>query len=272
MSSVSPPRDAWTARPLSVSRGILRDGLGAIGNLAILANSVRVGSRAIASVLPDVLASCGPIRGAVNELASGVLQLPEAHSAATALQAFMSGHLDELESELTGLVDEPFRASERLDLDRLLARLSGRLDAAQALLELLDTAVHERPQSIHLGELLRQHLAGAPSGRRPQRRFKVTVESIGAVEADVKPRALSELVTAELELFPAETVPHIELLAVQGGHEIAISKHSRTTGETLSVWGYGVIEPSVPCILAASRLLDLTREVSSDGVRLGLSR
>jgi hypothetical protein len=270
MSSVSPPRETWTARPLSVARGILRDGLGAIGNLAILASSVRVGSRAIASVLPDVLASCGPIRGAVNELAGGVIELPEADAAAKALRAFMGGHLDELERELTGLVDEPFRASERLDLDRLLARLSGRLDAAQALLELLDTAVHERPQSIHLGELLRQHLAGAPSGRRPQRRFKVTVRSVGAVEADVKPRGLSELVTAELELFPGESVPHIELVAVSGGHEIAISKHARTGGETLSVWGYGVIEPSLQCVLAASRLLDLTREVTPDGVRLGI--
>lgn len=272
MSPVSPPREPWTARPASVARGTLRDGLGALGNLAILASSVRVGSRAIARVLPDVRSSCDPMRAAVNELARGVTGHPEAEQAAKSLEAFFDEHLRELSGELDGLVDEPFRASERLDLDRLLARLSGRLDAAQALLELLDTAANERVATIHLGELLRQHLAGAPSGRRPQRRFKVTLATQGNVEADVKPRALSELVAAELELLPATSVPHIELSALPGGHAIGISATPRAKGEVLEVWGYGVIEPSLACVAAAAGLVGVAREPTADGVRLTIAR
>lgn len=268
MSPVSPPHETWTARPLSVARGTLRDGLGALGNLAILASSVKVGSRSIARVLPDVLSSCGPLRSAVSELSDGVARLPGAESAARGLEKFFDEHLSELERELGALVDEPFRASERLDLDRLLARLSTELDAAQALLELLDTAAHERAATIHLGELLRQHLAGAPSGRRPQRRFKVTLTTQGNVEADTKPRALSELVTAELELLPGGSVPHVELAALSSGHAVTISKTPLAKGEVLEVWGYGVIEPSATCVAAAAELVGVTRAVSSDGVRL----
>jgi hypothetical protein len=272
MSPLSPPREFWTARAASVARGTLRDGLGALGNLAILASSVKVGSRAIARVLPDVLSSCEPMRAAVNELARGVSGNLEAEQAASGLQAFFDEHLRELARELDGLVDEPFRASERLDLDRLLARLSGRLDAAQALLELLDTAANERVATIHLGELLRQHLAGAPSGRRPQRRFKVTLTTQGNVEADVKPRALSELVAAELELLPAASVPHLSLSLLPSGHAITISQTPSAQGEVLDVWGYGVIEPSLACVAAAAGLVGVTRVPTADGIRLDIPR
>ncbi len=272
MSPVSPPRETWTARPQSVARGTLRDGLGALGNLAILASSVRVGSRAIARVLPDVLSSCEPMRAAVHELVRGVSGRPEAAQAAEQLRAFFDDHLRELSRELDGLVDEPFRATERLDLDRLLARSSGRLDAAQSLLELLDTATSERLATIHLGELLRQHLAGAPSGRRPQHRFKVTLATRGNVEADVKPRALSELVTAELELLPLAGVPHIELSATPDGHAISISTTPVAQGEVLEVWGYGVIEPSLACVAAAASLVGVVRDPTADGIRLAIPR
>jgi hypothetical protein len=212
------------------------------------------------------------MRAAVSELAQGVGGGTEAKQAAKAIETFFDQHLRELSQELDGLVDEPFRASERLDLDRLLARLSGRLDAAQALLELLDTATNERVATIHLGELLRQHLAGAPSGRRPQRRFKVTLTTQGNVEADVKPRALSELVAAELELLPAASVPHLALSALPTGHAVAISATPRATGEVLEVWGYGVIEPSLACVVAAAGLISVTREVTADGIRLEIPR
>ena len=270
MSPVSPPRETWTARPASVARGILRDGLGAVGNLAILASSVRVGSRAIARVLPDVLSSCEPIRAAVSELAQGVSGFPGASEAAKTLEAFFDEHMRELSRELDGLVDEPFRATERLDLDRLLARLSSRLDAAQALLELLHTAANERVATVDLGELMRQHLAGAPSGRRPQRRFRVMLATHGNVDAEVKPRALSELVTAELELLAADNVPHIELSALPNRHTITISRTARAKGEALEVWGYGVIEPSVVCVVAAADLVGVTREATPDGIRLSI--
>ena len=49
-----PPRDT----AMDAARGTVRDALGSLGNLALLSGSVKVGSKAIAGVLPDVLASC----------------------------------------------------------------------------------------------------------------------------------------------------------------------------------------------------------------------
>ena len=51
---------------VDLARGTLRDALGALGNLTQLAGSTRVGSKAIENVLPDVLASTGPMRTATS--------------------------------------------------------------------------------------------------------------------------------------------------------------------------------------------------------------
>jgi hypothetical protein len=255
------PREAARA----VARGTLRDGLGALGNLAILSGSVRVGSRAIARVLPDVLASCSSMRAALDDLVASLTARDETDGAGHLLGDYVAARLDELERELTGLTREPFRTSERLDLDRMVARLSGELDAAHALLELLDAATHEPAMAVQLGELLSHHLTSTPSGRRPQRRFNVVVSSRGALEAVVRPRAFAELMALEAEVASAAGIPHVELSDEANGLRIAITARESPEGEPLRVWGYGLIDPTSECVRAAATCLGLERTSSEPG-------
>src|SRR5262245_49983360 len=129
-ASSQPPRNV----AVDSARGSLRDGLGALGNLALLAGSVRVGSKAIAGVLPDVLASCRPMRDAASELFDALEGWPKIREARDELRVFTVARIDELESELASFVKEPLRTPDRLDLDRVLGRVSRDLDAAYSLL------------------------------------------------------------------------------------------------------------------------------------------
>ena len=128
--SSPPPRDPAT----DAARGTLRDALGALGNLALLAGSAKVGSKAIAGVLPDVLASAGPLRDALHTLLGSLRPYIRNSDVLKEIHEFALPLLDDLEGELATRMDEPFRTPERLGLDRFLGGLSRELDAIQSLI------------------------------------------------------------------------------------------------------------------------------------------
>ena len=246
-----PPRDI----ALDAARGTVRDALGALGNLALLSGSAKVGSKAIAGVLPDVLASCGPLREGLLTLLRGMRgQLPGS-AVPDELQAFALPRIDELEEELTGRVSEPFRAPERIGMDRVLGRLAGELDATQSLIELLEVAGYESPFPFKASDLLKQRLPASPSGRRPARRFTARLSVTEPLpEVLLKPRTFSTLVGAAAELLSdPDGTPGISIAVNHGTAEIYVSA-SAATGNELIVWGYGVIGPSAHAIRAASEL------------------
>jgi hypothetical protein len=79
---------------MDAARGTVRDALGSLGNLALLSGSSKVGSKAIAGVLPDVLASCGPTREAMITLVGGLRpRLPDS-TVPDELEAFMLPRMD----------------------------------------------------------------------------------------------------------------------------------------------------------------------------------
>jgi hypothetical protein len=239
------------------ARGTVRDALGSLGNLALLSGSARVGSKAIAGVLPDVLASCAPAREALLTLIEGMRPLlPNSH-VPDELEAFSLPRLNELEAELTDRVNnnEPLRAPDRLGLDRVLGRLSRELDAVQSLLELLEVAEYESPFPFKVADLLRQRLPASPSGRRPARRFTARLSLNEPLpEVLLKPRAFSTLVAAAAELLsdPSGT-PGISIAVQHDSLEVYVSG-SAATGAELVIWGYGVIAPSAGAIAAAAEL------------------
>jgi len=246
-----PPRDSAA----DSARGTLRDGLGALGNLALLSGSAKVGSKAIAGVLPDVLASSDPMREALRTLVRSLRPFLPGNDVLTEIEQFALLRLDDLEGELATRMDEPFRTPERLGLDRFLGRLSRELDAVQQLIELLEVAAIESAFPFKISDLLRQRLPSSPSGRRPQRRFTARLSITEPLpEVLVKPRAFSTLVSAAAELASApDGTPGISIAQRGGSTEVYISR-AAATGEDLVVWGYGVIEPSAATIHAAAAL------------------
>lgn len=262
-----PPRDT----ALDAARGTVRDTLGSLGNLALLSGSAKVGSKAIAGVLPDILASCGPAREALRTLIAGMQgQLPDS-SVLEELEQFALPRLNELEAELADRVSEPLRAPERIGLDRVLGRLSRELDATQSLLELIEVASYESAFPFKVPELLRQRLPASPSGRRPARRFTARLSVTEPVpEVLLKPRAVSTLVAAAAEMLSdPDGTPGISIAARGGFVEIYLSE-SAASGIEMIVWGYGVIQPSGSAIRAAAGLAGIEHSACDGGMLLSL--
>jgi hypothetical protein len=263
-----PPSQPPRTGAVALARGTLRDGLGALGNLALLSGSAKVGSKAIAGVLPDVLSSCGPMRDAARSMLAELAGSLDGATVLQELEVFVIPRLDELERELHERVNSPFRTPARLGLDRVLTRLSRELDAAQALLELLEVASRETNFPLSIPDLLRQRLPAPPSGRRPHKRFQARLVIEGpAPEVLVKPRTISGLVGALAEIADDRGAPAIVLRDGADGYEIAISNDPAPKGEELSLWGYGVITPSQAALDAAAALAGVTI-VPGDGATI----
>jgi hypothetical protein len=260
-----PPRNGAVA----LARGTLRDGLGALGNLAQLSGSAKVGSKAIAGVLPDVLSSCGPMRDATRnllaELAGGIGNAP----VLAELETFIVPRLDDLERELYERVNSPFRTPARLGLDRMLTRLSRELDAAQALLELLEVAARETSFPLMIPDLLRQRLPAPPSGRRPHKRFQARLLVVSPPrEVALKPRTISGLVGALAEMVDDRGAPSLVLTDDGESIDLSISNDHAPNGEEISIWGYGIIAPSQAALETAAALGGVTLEPRDGGTLL----
>ena len=240
----------------------MRDALGALGNLALLAGSVRVGSKAIAGVLPDVLASCGSMREAAGELFAALEGWPSVRLARDELQLFVTARIDELERDLEPFVHEPLRAPERLDLDRLLGRISRELDAAYSLMDMLEVSAHEPKVVLNVPELLRRRLSDPPSGRRPQRLFTARIAARHDVgDGAIKPRALAAFVGAEAERLATDGGEPSLIVSCLGGElGLEITSEPVPDGRELSVWAYGSIEPTVACLDGAAKLIGVKIE------------
>jgi hypothetical protein len=258
---------------MDAARGTVRDALGSLGNLALLSGSAKVGSKAIAGVLPDVLASCGPAREALLTLIDGVRRLLPDSEVPDELEAFSLPRLNELEAELTDRVNnsEPLRAPDRLGLDRVLGRLSRELDAVQSLLELLEVAAYESPFPFKVPDLLRQRLPASPSGRRPARRFTARLSLTEPLpEVLLKPRAFSTLVAAAAELLSDPNgTPGISIAVQHDSVEVYVSG-TAATGAEVVVWGYGVIGPSADAIGAAAELSGVEFSAGERGMLFGI--
>jgi len=256
--SSQPPRNI----AVDSARGSFRDALGALGNLAQLVGSVKVGSKAISGVLPDVLASCGSMREAASELFAALEGWPSVRLARDELALFVAARIDELERELEAFVQESLRTPERLDLDRLLGRLSRELDAAYALMDMLEVAAYEPKLVLNVPELLRRRLSDPPSGRRPQRVFTARIATRHDIgDGAVKPRALAAFVGAEAERFAADGGEPSFIVSCLGNElGLEITMEPVTDGKELSVWAYGSIEPTTACLDSAASLIGVKIE------------
>jgi len=237
------------------ARGTLRDALGALGNLAQLAGSAKVGSKAIEPVLPDVLASVGPMRTAVREIVGALRPSVADSPVADELEVHFLSRIAELEHELGGIVAGPLRTAGRLGLDRLLGRLSSELDTAQCLLELVETASFEPMVPLRVSEVLRQRLPAAPGGRRPRRQLSARLAVVEVVpEAPLKPRTLAHIVGAIAELAGSDPLPAIVVRPAPDWVEVEVSSREPKNAIEIQFWAYGVIEPSRAAIQAAAQL------------------
>jgi hypothetical protein len=242
---------------LNAARGTLREALSGLRNFAELLHSVRVGSKALVSVLPDVAAGCAPMRATVDSLLSAVATRAGAAEATAALSDYFSPRLSLLDTELGAVRDRPLNAKVRLSLEQAITKLSLELDTARGLLDLLVDAVSNQSMRVDLAELVRQSFAGPPSGGSWNREHIVATMSIvqAEIEVELNPRIATALFALGVELVAHgdRGTPHVRVdQDGVGRHRVRIAPDNRRDGEDLILIARGVIEPTLTCLRAVA--------------------
>ena len=263
MQSGKPPPDSRSdplgTAELNRARGTLREALSALRNFAELLHSVRVGSKAISSVLPDVAAGCAPMRETVDNLLAAVATRAPAGEATAALSAYFSPRLAALDRELAQAADRPLSAKSRLGLEQVITKLSLELDTARGLLDLLADAISNPAVRVDLAELVQHSFAGPPSGGSWNREHIVATMSFVQAEAEVElsPRLATALFALGVELVAESRRGTPHLLVDQddaGRYRVQIAPSSRRDGEDLILIARGVIEPTLVCLRAVANI------------------
>ncbi|MEP7049271.1 MAG: hypothetical protein ABJB12_02915 [Pseudomonadota bacterium] len=263
MPSGKPPSESRTellgSAELDAARGTLREALSALRNFAELLHSVRVGSKALISVLPDVAAGCAPMRATVEGLLGAVAAHSELAAASRALQAYFVPRLTLLDRELATAADKPLSAKSRLGLEQVITQLSLELDTARGLLDLLADAVSNRSLRLDLAELVHQSFSGPPSGGSWNReRIAATLSFVeGGAEVELNPRIVTALFALGVELVArgGEGTPHVSVERnPAGGQQVSIERRSVAGADDLILIARGVIEPTLICLQAIAHV------------------
>jgi hypothetical protein len=263
MQSGKPPPESRTdplgSAELDAARGTLREAQSALRNFAELLHSVRVGSKALISVLPDVAAGCAPMRTTVDGLLAALAEHAGMAEASRALSIYFTPRLVHLDQELAAAAHRPLSAKSRLGLEQVITRLSLELDTARGLLDLLVEAVSGRSVPVDLAGLLQESFA-APASASSWNREKI-VATMSFVEADVEvelnPRIATALFALGVELVArgATVAPHVLVDRDQAGcYRVIIDRRKVAGSEDLQLIARGVIEPTLPCLEAIAHV------------------
>lgn len=255
------------------ARGTLRDALGALGNLDQLLRSLRVGPKAISAVLPDVLDSCGPARDAVRELLSQTGLRLGSTTAVTELEHFFTPRFEELQQAMELATRKPMHARHRLELERVVTRLSPELEAGRSLLDLLEGALAAPTIRLKLQELLDQiTVAEFAKGTEP---LKTTLRGrLEDIELLVQPQVAMMLLTLGANLVVAGHDDRTPELSVEtrsdGGCTIRFQAGS-VPGEALLLPRQSIVPPTFVCVETAATKMGCSVERGSDSSTFSLT-
>lgn len=244
---------------LSTARGILRDALGALRNLAELLRSRRVAPKSLTVVLPDVLEAFAPMREATRCLLAALAGAPGLAEGREKLGEFLLPRLTELEDALREAAPKPMSAATRIRLEELVGKSSFELDAARELLQLLEGSASGRSLLVNPTELVREAFASPPSVRGERENICVVMLSrADGLEVDTNPSVAMSLIALGAELVSQAPGPGEPVLRIgsdqRGGCRIEIARRPPVTGEPLALVPRGVIEPTLVCLRVASRM------------------
>lgn len=255
-SSSRPSRD--TDPRLDAARGLVRDALGSLSNLEQLLKSLRVGPKALSAVIPDVHASCAPLLGAVRELLAALRgHLPD-DVAPGALEAFIAPRVEALERALSTARRQPINARNRLALEAVVGQAAQELDAARALIDLLEEALGGPSVRVDLLELVRSaDQSGERSNSEETPRVQATLAAPErSIELLVNPRLAIWLLGVGVQLVSrgeSPDIPHVALMVKESECGLRVER-APAPGQTLSLATRHLIEPTETCAHAAARL------------------
>jgi hypothetical protein len=256
-------------------RGTVRDALGGLRNLEQLLGSLRVGPRALLTVLPDVQACCSPLDDAITGLSSIIAaKLIQASSVVLSLSESSKRTIATLSNALKSANKSTFNAKSRLLLEQVVKRTSRDIEACFELIELLGEAAWGRTMTISLAEMAREAFrTTAPTGVATNAIRLTLSADIPNIERNASPRALvlilNHLVRWNVRTTP-ELVPRV-VFSAEPDKTIAVRVLPVAgVGETRWATGRCVLPETEECLHIAAKAMSLRLDSDSTQANLKL--
>ena len=262
--------DATSKSRVDAARGAVRDALGGLRNLEQLSSSMRVGPRSLSSVLPDVRASCVPLREGLEELMTAVAaHRMDTHLALNSLREYSMPRIDELIDVLEKSERQPMQARNRLNLQHVIGRLGRELGIAAEFVDFLGLSVWSEPMTVTMQDLLLEAFRSSePTGDPTDLRRVVLAPSDDEAELHTSPRAviplLVLLVRVMLERHPGST-PRIMLTPAVAGVSLLTNVSLIMPGLPLYDFGEMVRTLDISGLNSAARFSRLAAKASPVG-------
>ena len=269
---------SWYPDPSSrgrveTARGAVRDALGGLRNLEQLSSSMRVGPRSLSSVLPDVLASCAPLREGLDELITAVATHRfDTHASLSSLRSYAMPRIDELVDLLASSQRQPMQARNRLKLQQVVGRLARELGLVAELVDFLGLSVWSEPMTVTMQDLLLEAFRSNEPTGDPSELHRVTLTpSRDDSELHTSPRAsiplLILLVRLMLDRHPGAT-PHIALSRENPRVSRVVITAAGGEGEPRWILGRPIIPAANECLHTAAQALGVKIEVPAAADRI----
>jgi hypothetical protein len=235
-------------------------------NLDQLLRSIRVGPKALSSVLPDALASCDPMQHSARALLAVLVErCSAANEASSALESLFVHHIAELHTELRHAVEQPMNARQRLRLGKAVSHIVEEIDAGRELLDLLCEAAFGPAVRVCLSDLVVGALETADSMPAATGMVRVAIDPAEHEdEVAVNPRATAPLFAHAMSMVagPERRDLHVRLLP--GGSCIRIEQKAATSAARMLVLHHR-LDCTEICLTIAARLLGARYVAASDG-------
>ena len=267
------PAPGYDAK-IEQARGSFRDAMGGLKNLDQLLRSLKVGPKALATVIPDVRAGCLTMRQSVVTLLDAVeSRLSGDHDAVKRLRAFVMPTVDAVATVLD--IEGPVNARARLTLETSVRSHLDDLESARSLTDLLISSLWGISVRLELSDVVHQAFQLADQGdiaEGPELKATVAPPS-GPIELLVNASAVVALLSIAVSVVAVSSesnVPHIQIHNDPGNNRGLIVTAEPGTGNQLTLTRQRLIDPTIPCIEEAAEAVgaSLIRDVE-DG-RLSL--
>jgi hypothetical protein len=256
-------------------RGTVRDALGGLRNLEQLLGSLRVGPRALSSVLPDVRSSCSALAQAIDGLAALVVsKLTDAERISVGVRQVTHSRLDALASAIESVERQTLNAKNRLRIEEAVSGATRDIQAAVDLVDMLGEVAWGRSMPLDISEVAREAYRSSEPQGMPQPAVRLTLISDNARgEHLASPQALV-LILHHLVRWFVGCVPNVDpLVSVVLGEAQQVEIHIQQATATGEVrWAPGgrllAVSEDAVRIAASAMQLDLDLVASSGRVRL----
>lgn len=202
-------------------RGTVRDALGGLRNLEQLLGSLRVGPRALSSILPDVRTSCPALANAIVGLIDLLgSRLPDARAIVTGLSASTQSRVDELTRAIESVARQSLNAKNRLRLEEAVSTVTRDIEAIVDLVDMLGEVAWGRTMSLDVSEVAREAYRAGEPPTAPQPAVRLTLSGENSSgEHLASPRALVLILHHLVRWSVSQAPGTVPVVTVRQGEE-----------------------------------------------------